>query len=114
MMSPVIFVAGLVMYRLRARMKMWFNMESVKIAMAKQSARGTVDADAVRRAERKREIERKILEDGIATCIYCEEEIHHNPDMSNGGWTWESEDLLGWCDKSSQHRHAPRVVVPDD
>ena len=48
-------------------------------------------------------------EKGEAFCVYCGEEIWYNADMGSGGWTWESEYMLGWCDKSPLgHRHRPR------
>lgn len=49
-------------------------------------------------------------EDGVAECVYCELEIRYNPGMGGGGWTWESEDLIGLCDGSAKsNKHQPKI-----
>jgi len=96
--------------------RMWINQDDVREAL-ERFARGmgavAQDASVSEIAAKKRDVERKILEDGVGTCLYCHEEIHHNPTMVNGGWTWESEDMLGWCDGNPKggHKHAPKIEV---
>lgn len=112
--SHVIFVTVLAIYRFQARVQMWFNTEAVQQALSKTTAaRGTADADAIKQAELRREAEKKILEEGTAVCMHCGDDIYHNPEMISGGWTWESEDMVGWCNESSQHKHTPKIVIPN-
>lgn len=46
---------------------------------------------------------------GVAECNYCKMEIWYHPEMISAGWTWESEDLVGWCNASKTSRHQPRI-----
>ena len=58
----------------------------------------------------KKEAMDKIEREGRGTCKYCGEEIIKNENMSSAGWTWESELMLGFCDKSSSKaKHEPMV-----
>lgn len=71
-----------------------------------QTARVAADPESHAKAEAMRKIE----DDGVGTCLFCEEDIVKNENMPGGGWTWESEFLVGWCDKAKDHKHKPRVV----
>jgi hypothetical protein len=105
----------LVLYLLKMVKRMWFNQEDVRAAFERfaTGVAETVDARANEELAAKREAERKILDDGKGICLHCGEVIHHNPTMANGGWTWESEDMLGWCDKNTKggHKHTPKIEI---
>lgn len=78
----------------------WGAFEGIQTQQAK------ADPDAAAKAE----IARKIEAEGRGTCQFCGEEILKNTEMPGGGWTWESEFMLGWCDGSKDKKHKPKVV----
>lgn len=66
-------------------------------------------------AQQERLIEKEIEESGRGVCKFCKEEIVKNESMPGGGWIWESEFMLGFCDKDSGRKHKPLVkYVPDE
>lgn len=78
----------------------WAGFEQIQIVQQK----ATPDA------AKKREAEEKINKDGRGTCTFCKEEIFKNDNMTGGGWVWESEILVGWCDVAKDHKHKPQVT----
>lgn len=56
----------------------------------------------------KQEAEKLIEEAGRATCMYCEDEIWKNTETA-GGWIWESESMVGYCETGYQRKHKPLV-----
>lgn len=79
--------------------------------MLRSAVREPVDATVAEAAKQKAELEREILKEGKATCSQCREEIWNNPAMANAGYTWESESMLGWCEKSRDHKHHPKIEL---
>lgn len=74
---------------------------------AAQGNKPTVDTEELKL---KKEAERKIEESGRATCEYCGEAIAKNDSVPGGGWVWESESLIGFCDKGGKgSKHKPLV-----
>lgn len=65
-------------------------------------------------AKKRAELEREIIRQGKAVCNYCGEEIYNNPTMISAGYTWESESMLGWCDKSRNNKHAPKIELKEE
>lgn len=62
-------------------------------------------------AEAKKEAMAKIELEGVGVCMFCKEDIVKNEGMHGGGWVWESEFMLGWCDGATKdHKHKPQVV----
>lgn len=81
----------------------WINPEG-----AVQAAQVNKLSDAEMKAQRA--AQQKIEQEGKATCKYCEEDIYKNESQTAGGWTWESEYMLGFCEKSPlKNTHAPMV-----
>lgn len=62
----------------------------------------------------RREAEQKIEKSGRGTCTFCKEGIVRNDHVSGGGWTWESESMVGFCDKGREKKHKPMVVWKPD
>lgn len=60
-------------------------------------------------AAKKKEIEDLINKEGKGICEYCGEEIFRNDSVSGGGWVWESESMVGFCDKTKTSKHKPLV-----
>lgn len=84
---------------------MWFNPDT--IARAIQNAQTTnVDTEEMKA---RREAEKKIEESGRATCANCGDEIWKNMNVPGGGWVWESEAMVGYCEKGSQGKHKPLI-----
>ncbi len=83
---------------------MWFQPGIIeKIQQSQASKTDTPEAKA------KREAEKKIEESGRAICMFCEDEIWKNESVPGGGWVWESEALVGYCEKTAQRKHKPLV-----
>lgn len=62
-------------------------------------------------AAAKKEALKLIEEKGEGVCLHCGDDIVKNESMASGGWTWESELLLGFCDgPGSKGKHAPKVI----
>lgn len=60
-------------------------------------------------AAKRKEAEDIILKEGKGICTFCKEEIFKNENMPGGGWVWESETLIGWCDLAKDHKHKPQI-----
>lgn len=60
-------------------------------------------------AAQKKEAEDRINKAGRGICEYCGEEIFRNDNASGGGWSWESESMIGFCDKTKTAKHKPLV-----
>lgn len=58
---------------------------------------------------RRKEAEEAVHNSGIGNCEYCKEEIRKNNTSTGGGWIWESEALLGFCDVARDRKHKPLV-----
>ena len=93
---------------------MWFDTDRVRQALASISTKQTTDPAELSLMEKRRQAEKKIMEVGKAVCLYCNETIYHRPEMAAAGWTWESENLFGWCENSRGNKHQPRIVVEDE
>lgn len=65
----------------------------------------TVDPETVK----KKEAEEKIEREGKGICEYCGEEIFKSGASPGGGWTWESEFLVGFCVIAKANKHKPLV-----
>lgn len=61
----------------------------------------------------KKEAMDRIDREGVGVCKFCDEEIVKNENMPGGGWTWESEFMLGWCDVSKDRKHSPKVTYSE-
>lgn len=58
-----------------------------------------------------KDAEKEVKEVGIAECVFCKLEIRYHPGMSSAGWTWESEEMIGWCDsKAPGNKHSPKLT----
>lgn len=82
----------------------WGTWESI------QQAQQAANPDAAK----KKEAEDLINKEGIGVCTACKEEIFKNENMPGGGWTWESEFLLGYCPIAKDHKHKPQVKWSSD
>lgn len=100
----VLSLASLI-YWVKESKKVWFSADIVERIRNAQTVK--IDTEEM---EARREAERKIEESGRATCEYCEEEIAKNDGMPGGGWVWESERLVGYCEKGGGHKHKPLVT----
>lgn len=60
-------------------------------------------------AAKQKEAEDLINKKGRGICEFCEEEIFKNDSVSGSGWIWESESLVGFCDKTKLGKHKPLV-----
>lgn len=84
---------------------MWFQPDVLERIQQSQTARAETPE-----SKAKREAEKKIEESGRATCLFCEDEIWKNESVPGGGWVWESEALVGYCEKGGNtHKHKPLV-----
>ena len=84
---------------------MWFQPEVIERIQQAQAAKVETPESKARR-----EAEKKIEEEGKAVCMFCEDEIWKNETVPGGGWVWESEILVGYCEKGgNQHKHKPLV-----
>jgi hypothetical protein len=82
------------------------------------------DPEALAKAEAERDALRKVEKEGKGICKYCDEEIYKNDSVPGGGWTWESEILVGYCPQAdTRHgKHVPKIswqpeigaYLPDD
>lgn len=89
----------------RGKSKMWFSADIIARIQNAQTAK--LDPEE---AKLWKEAERKIEETGRATCAHCGEEIAKNDSVPGGGWIWESEAMVGYCDKGDLgHKHKPLV-----
>lgn len=70
----------------------------------------TMTPEEISEAQRKREREMEIEKEGRGICVHCGEEIFKNENMPGGGWTWESETMVGWCDVPRDHKHKPKLT----
>ena len=64
-------------------------------------------------ARKRALVEKRIYSEGRGRCANCDEEIWNNPVMSAAGWTWESEEMVGWCESSKDKKHHPQIIVED-
>ena len=90
---------------------MWFNLEEVTQSLTSATKRSVLSPEDIERQNRKVKREREIYESGIANCMFCKEEIHQNKEIKAGGWSWESEDMLGWCADNPNHVHIPKIEI---
>jgi len=76
---------------------------------------GIVESQKTSNPPSKRwEEEQRINREGRGICQFCKEEIVKNDNMPGGGWTWESEFMLGWCDDAKDRKHKPQIIVPEE
>lgn len=78
----------------------WGSWEGIQQSQAK------ADPDAAAKKEAMDKIERE----GVGVCMFCKEDIVKNLEMAGGGWLWESEFMLGYCNSSKDHKHKPQVI----
>lgn len=60
-------------------------------------------------AIKKKEAEDIILKNGKGICTFCKDEIFKNENMPGGGWVWESETMIGFCNIAKDHKHKPQI-----
>jgi hypothetical protein len=70
-----------------------------------QIARQAASPDAAK----KKEAEDIILKEGKGICTFCKEEIYKNENMPGGGWVWESESMVGYCNIAKDRKHKPQI-----
>lgn len=68
-------------------------------------------SDAPSEMGKMRDAEEAAKRKGIAECDFCGAEIWYHREMNAAGWTWESEDLVGWCNTSKTSKHQPKLNV---
>lgn len=78
----------------------WPAFDNIQVARAEANP----EAHAKKAAMEKIELE------GVGICMFCKEDIVKNDEMHGGGWAWESEFMLGWCDVAKDHKHKPQVI----
>lgn len=71
-----------------------------------QAARVAADPESAAKKEAMDKVERE----GQGICQFCDEEIIKNEGMPGGGWVWESEFMLGFCNIAKDKKHKPKVV----
>ena len=93
---------------------MWFNPESIREAMLRSAGtvQRPVDANAIADAKKKAELEKEVWKTGKAICLHCGEEILHTP--TNANYAWESESMLGWCEKNRTNKHTPKIEIKEE
>lgn len=53
------------------------------------------------------EMQQKVMASGKGICLFCDSEIYRNDSVPGSGWIWESESLVGFCEKGTGKKHAP-------
>lgn len=82
---------------------MWFNSD---IFDRIQTTAAPIHGDT--ELQQRRTAMEEIEKTGRGVCAFCGEDIVRNDAMNAAGWSWESESLVGFCDKSPQKaKHSP-------
>lgn len=75
------------------------------IQAAQQAALQALDPNIAKR----KEAEDIINAEGKGVCEYCKEPIVKSDHSLGGGWTWESEFMLGFCHGAKDKKHHPLI-----